>query len=418
MDFKNLLQVLEQRTGASPAFLLRRVLPIAVAVVVLLVLGIRAFHKSPEEKQAAQAALEAQTTGRLLVKSNRANTTVDATRADPSPDGSSAIAHGTTDQALSGLLPGKYAVVAHADGWPDTRAEASVQIGQTAEVTVNFKSGSLRLDSVPTGASVRIGGAVVGQTPLVVPQLPPGDCQFSLEYPAWPVVAFKTVITENVESTATVRLPHGRLIVESSPPGATVLLAGKPLGQTPLTVERIPAGTKKLTLQAKDFPATEVSVMVEDRGEAKVRPVLALAFPELDPTAILRSVWVPDDPNQLAPSFDSVAGPFEPRNGIVRNLHRKRLYENWLRKTYRFSAAVKAYDPASGQVEFAEQKNELSKYRILAILPAEARGDKDLPAQLAKGATFTVYGMLSAVEEPHWPAKVITFEISPAQPLH
>ena len=38
-------------------------------------------------------------------------------------------------------------------------------------------------------------------------------------------------------------------------------------------------------------------------------------------------------------------------------------------------------------------------------------------APLAKGATFTFYGRLSAVEEPKWPAKVITFEFSAVEPL-
>jgi hypothetical protein len=137
----------------------------------------------------------------------------------------------------------------------------------------------------------------------------------------------------------------------------------------------------------------------------------------LDPAELLRAVWVYDDPNQIAPPVDTIAGPYQPRNEIVRNLHRKRLYENWLRKRFRFTATVKSYDRDSGQVEFAEQKSELSKYRVLAFLAPEARADKDLAAQLVKGATFSIYGVLSAVEEPHWPAKVITLEISAANPV-
>jgi hypothetical protein len=394
----------------------RRFAPVilAAALVLVLLLGKCAFSSSGSKS--AQAP-DPRTTGRLVVKSNRANTTIEATRFPSPGNAAPASVKGTADQGLSGLPPGKYAVTARSDGWPEISEEVDLEAGRTAELAFHFKSGSLRLDSVPSGVTVRLGEAGLGQTPLVIPQLPPGECQLLLEYPSWPALTFKTTITENVESTATVRLPHGKLTVETTPPGATVLLGGKAIGQTPLTLERVPVGTKKLTLQAKDFPTLEVSVTVEDRGEAKVSPQLGSYFPALDPEALLRAVWVPDSPDNIAPPFDGITGPSQARNGIVKNLNRKRLFENWLRKSYRFSATVKSYDRDSGQVEFAEQKSDLSSYRVLAILSPEARNDKDLAARLVKGATFALYGRLSAVEEPRWPFKIITFEISPVEPL-
>jgi hypothetical protein len=398
---------------------------LAAALVLFFLLGKCAFSslvsKSPEEVKAAQAVIEAKTTGRLVVKSNRANTTIEATRVPAAGEvaspGVSGSAEGASNQTLPGLPAGKYVLTARSEGWPDIRQEVSVTVGGTAEAAVNFKSGSLRLDSDPTGATVRFGQTVLGQTPLVIPQLPPGECPLTLEYPSWPVLTFKATIAENVESTETARLPHGKLVVESTPPGATVVLDGRKIGQTPLTLENIPAGAKKLTLQAKDFPTLTVSGTVEDRGEMKVNVPLGSGYPELDPPALLRAVWVSDNPDKLSPQFDT-AGPFQPQNGIVKNLLRKRLYELWLRRSFRFSATVKSYDPASGQIEFDEQKSELSRYRVLAKLSPEARGNKDLAAQLAKGATFELYGRLSAVEEPRWPSKVITFVFSSAEPLH
>ena len=398
---------------------------LAAALLFFLLLGKCAissvFTKSPEQQKAAAAAHVAQTTGRLVVKSNRANTTIEAARDPAAGDTASAAVNGAeegaAEQTLAALPPGKYSLTARSSGWPDIRQNVSVDAARTTEVALNFKSGSLRLDSDPAGATVHLGAAVLGRTPLVIPQLPPGECQLSLAYPSWPVVAFKTIITEGVESTGTVRLPHGKLTVESTPPGATVLLGGRALGQTPLTLARFPAGTKKLTLQAKDFPPLEVAVTVEDRGEVKISPALASGFPVLDPAALLRAVWVPSNPNSIAPPLEGITGAFQPQNGIVRNLNRKRLFETWLRQRYCFTAIVKSYDRATGQVEFAEQPSEFSKYRILAKLSAEARNDQDLSAQLIKGATFALYGRLRAVEEPRWPSKVITFEFSSAEPL-
>jgi hypothetical protein len=126
---------------------------------------------------------------------------------------------------------------------------------------------------------------------------------------------------------------------------------------------------------------------------------------------------VPDNPNQIAPPHEGITGPFQPKNEIVRNLNRKRLHEAWLHKRYCYSATIKSYDRDSGQIEFAEDKCELSKYRVLAQLSPEARKDPNLATQLAKGATLDLYGQLVAVEEPRWPFKVITFELSAAAPL-
>ena len=401
----------------------RRWGPVAVAVPLLIILLLaKCAVSSVGEKisavsQAHADAKRMRTTGVLIVKSNRPEATIEATRIAAAGDTAADSAKGALGQALSGLMPGKYAVTVHADGWPDARGEVDVTAGQQTNVAINFKNGSLRLDSDPAGATVRLGEAVLGKTPLVIPQLPPGECPLSLEYPTWPAMSFKTTITENVESTETVRLPHGKLTVESTPSGAMVLVGARPIGQTPLTLERVPAGINKLTLQAKGFPPLKVSVTVDDRGEVNVSRELGSGFPELDPSALLQAVWVPDDPNKLSPGVDSL-GPYEPRNGIVRNLHRKRLYENWLRKSYRYSAVIKSYDRDSGQVEFAEQYNEYSKYRVLAKLSSTARNDKDLAARLTKGATFTLYGRLSAVEEARWLSKLITLEISAAEPLH
>jgi len=395
---------------------------IAVGLVLFVLLVAKCVSKSPEQLQAAAAKHIAETTGRLIVKSNRPNTTVEVTRIPAAGETASAARNGTeggaAEQVFSALPQGRYAVMARSTGWPEIRSEVTVETGRTAELGVKFKTGSLRLDSEPIGATVRLGDEELGKTPLTIAQLPPGENQFVLQYPSWPALPFKTTITENVEATATAHLPNGKLVVQSNPAGATIRMWGRTVGQTPQTFEHVPAGINKLNLRSKDFPALDVTVTVEDRGEAKLNIELATGLPLLDSAALLRDVWVPDNPDNLAPPFAGLNGPTQPKNGVIRNLHRKRLYETWLHKSFRFSATVKTYDRESGQIEFTELKSELSKYRVLANLSPAARSDKDLPAQLGKGATFTFYGRLDAVEESRWPAKVITFEFFEVEPLH
>ena len=132
--------------------------------------------------------------------------------------------------------------------------EVRIEAARATEVALNFKSGSLRVESEPTGATVKRGNAILGKTPLTVPQLPPGELALALELPLWPALPFKATIAENQETIETLRLPHGRLVIESSPAGATVVFSGRALGQTPLTIERFQAGPRSSPSRPRIFP--------------------------------------------------------------------------------------------------------------------------------------------------------------------
>lgn len=390
----------------------------AVAALLLLVILVGTCSSKPTRRK---AEVDPATTGRLVVKSNRANATIEVTRTPAAGEAATAAvrgaATGATEQVLAGLPPGRYVLLTRSEGWPDLRQDLTLTAGQTTEVTATFKTGSLRLDSIPGAANVKFGETLLGKTPLTVPQLPVGETTLSVEYPGWPARPVKVTIAEGTEASEIVRLPHGRLVVESVPAGATILLGTRNVGQTPATFERIAAGTWKVTLQAKDFTPVEQAVTITDEGEAKVSQTLKSSLPVLDPAATLAAVWLDSigRKNDLSPDFNQPIN-FRPKNGIVRNLNRKALFENWLAKRFRYTGTVKAYTPDNGIIEFSDENGEKSKYVVLAQLTPAARADKDIVAQLTKGATFALYGRLSAVEEPRWPAKVISFEITGAEP--
>ncbi len=388
---------------------------IAAALIVLFMAKCAVSSASDKISAVTQARAEekrVRTTGVLRVKSNRPEATVEATRLASTGAPSTNRVDGTLGQALPNLPPGKYAVKLRAEGWPDASGEVDVPPGQQTEATINFPSGSLRLDTVPSGAIVKQGKALLGKTPLVIPQLPPGENSLSLEYPSWPAVAHTVTITEGQEATTTVRLPHGRLVVDSFPAGATVVWQDKAYNKTPLFFDPIAAGAHKLTLQARDFPPMEVSVTVTDGAETKIRPVLGTAFPLLDPAELLRAVWLPDDSSVPR----ATTGIYRPKNDVVKNLQRERLYNGWLRKIYRFAGPVKSYDAATGRVEFAEQKSELARYRVVAQVspgtPSPLPDQKDTKDKTP--VVRALYGRLTAVEEPAWPSRVITLELTDA----
>lgn len=389
---------------------------IAAVLIVLLLAKCAVSSAGDKISAVSQARAEekrVRTTGVLVVKSNRPEAAVEAVRLASADDPSTDRVNGALGQVLPNLTPGKYAVTLRADGWPDARGEVDVPAGQQTEITVNFKGGSLRVDSVPTGATVRLGKAVLGKTPLLIPQLPPGESSLSLEYLSWPAVPHKVIITENEEAIATVRLPHGRLVVDSVPAGATVVLLGKAYNKTPLFFDPIAVGPHKLTVQAKNFPPMEISVTVTDGVEAKVRPILGTAFPLLDPAELLRAVWLPDD----SPVTRVTTGLYKPRNDVVKNLRREWLYNGWLNKVYRYSGPIKAHDAAAGRVEFAEQKGDLARYRVVALVkpgtisPVPPKKDPKDKAPVV----LALYGRLTAVDEPAWPGRVITLELTEAE---
>jgi len=381
-----------------------------LVLAAVFVLGTAGCGKSPEEVKAEKAAEVAKTTGTLAVKSNLASAALKITGAD------GVAREGQAGQTLANLPAGKYTVAATQEGWPEQRGEATVTAGQTTEVALNFPSGSLKIDTTPTGATVKLGKSnVLGKTPLTVPQLPAGDITLSLEYAAWPAVTHQATIAENQETAATVRLPHGRLTVDSFPAGAIVVLDGKAYQKTPLFFDPVAAGPKKLTIQLKGFPHLEVTATVVDGQDTKIRPVLANAFPLLDPAELLRAVWIEE--NQAVQSFNPTTGIYRPKNDIVKNIQRERLYNKWQHKSYRFSGAVKSYDEAGGRLEFAEQKSELARYRVVAQLkpgtksPVPVQKDPKDKTPVVLG----VYGRLTAVEEPAWPARVFTIELTDAE---
>ncbi len=392
--------------------------PAAVGGALLIVLLLAkcavssAGDKISEVSKARAAAEHVRSTGTLVVKSNLAAAALKVAGT------AGTVREGTINQSLAGLAPGSYTVTASREGWPEVRGEATIAAGQTAELTLNFPCGSLKLDTNPTGATVKLGKSnVLGKTPLTVPQLPVGDLTLSLEYPAWPAVPYTTAITENQETAATVRLPHGRLTVDSFPAGAIVVLDGKSYQKTPLFFDPVATGPKKLTIQLKDFPPLEVTTTVVDAQDTRIRPVLANAFPVLDPAELLRAVWIDDNPSQVAPALNQSTGIYRPKNDIVKNIQRERLYNRWQHKSYRFSGAVKSYDAASGKLEFTEQKSELARYRVVVQLkpgtpsPLPAQKDPKDKTPVVVG----VYGRLTAVEEPPWPLRVFTLELTNAE---
>src|SRR4029077_18485797 len=78
------------------------------------------------------------------------------------------------------LPAGSHEVVAHLDGWPDEQQKIVVDAQRENAAHFVFANGRVKITSAPGGASVIANGKDLGQTPLVIEEVKPGDVTYDL----------------------------------------------------------------------------------------------------------------------------------------------------------------------------------------------------------------------------------------------
>jgi serine/threonine protein kinase len=78
-------------------------------------------------------------------------------------------------------LPARsHELVAHLDGWPDEQQKIDVNGQRENGAHFVFANGSVKITSAPGGATVIANGKELGQTPLVIEEVKPGDVTYEL----------------------------------------------------------------------------------------------------------------------------------------------------------------------------------------------------------------------------------------------
>jgi serine/threonine protein kinase len=79
-------------------------------------------------------------------------------------------------------LPARaHELVAHLDGWPDEQQKIDVNTQRENAAHFVFANGSVKITSAPGGATVTANGKELGQTPLVIEEVKPGDVIYELQ---------------------------------------------------------------------------------------------------------------------------------------------------------------------------------------------------------------------------------------------
>jgi hypothetical protein len=115
------------------------------------------------------------------------------------------------------------------------------------------RRGTLKVDSRPSGAQVKVNGQVRGTTPMSLP-LDAGAHVVEIAAGAEPRV-IPITLTAGETLSQYVELPgapsYGRLSIASTPPGATVLVNGEPRGTTPVELADVEPGEHEIVLDLK-----------------------------------------------------------------------------------------------------------------------------------------------------------------------
>jgi serine/threonine protein kinase len=142
-------------------------------------------------------------------------------------------------------------------------------------------SGVLELDSNPPGAAATIDGAAVGTTPVRVDVAAGKALVVKLALAGHdPYVDDQVSVAagQTVRVRAILAAAKARLKVTTDPPGATVVVGDRPVGETPLTVDDLDAGDKvPVVLSRSGYERAEATVDLEAGAEATLHRVLKAA---------------------------------------------------------------------------------------------------------------------------------------------
>ncbi len=132
------------------------------------------------------------------------------------------------------------------------------------------QNGSLAVTSVPSGATVTLDGLYEGTTPVIIPDVLPGNHEISLAYPGYAQLkqsisvgsSQTTAVNANLVVSAGPAASTGSLTVITEPAGAQVSVDGDIKGVSPATIPGLSAGTHTLLLKLEDYYDLSTTVNV------------------------------------------------------------------------------------------------------------------------------------------------------------
>jgi len=135
--------------------------------------------------------------------------------------------------------------------------------------------GQVVVETTPAGATVEVDGAVRGTTPVTL-SLKPGEYRLAVRLAGYrPVEEAVAVAAEaEVQRSYTLEVAPATLAIASEPAGAAVTLDGAAVGETPVSLESVAAGSHRIVLTHKGYYPYESAIDLAAGQELSLHPLL------------------------------------------------------------------------------------------------------------------------------------------------
>jgi hypothetical protein len=180
-----------------------------------------------------------------------------------------------TPYTIPNVPVGTHNIQISMDGYESAEQSVTVEGGHASNVVGSLTRPSAELDvaTVPKGMEVVIDGKSYGPSPVTA-TLAPGTHNYLVKPPGGaPVEKTVTLQSGDIKSTTItvgVAIPTGIVEVRTTPPGATVVADGAPVGGLTPTAFRLAVGTHTLVISLSGYPSVRQQVTASDGGTASV----------------------------------------------------------------------------------------------------------------------------------------------------
>ncbi len=197
---------------------------------------------------------------------------------------------GKTPLRLRGMMPGKHAVRVVMDGYISEVRDVGLSPMRPHQIDVTLKEsrGRLALENVPAGAQVTINGAVYDPKDLTDLSLLAGKTRVKVVSEGYRPYFQEVNVAAGERSTLKVEMSPivGMLECLTVPEGAQVIVDGKELGLTPLSLKSLNFGSHRIELVKAGFAPHSQTIQVDDETPDQLQVELTPIWGELQVDSI------------------------------------------------------------------------------------------------------------------------------------
>ncbi|MBC8552844.1 MAG: PEGA domain-containing protein, partial [Candidatus Brocadiales bacterium] len=227
-------------------------------------------------KESDITAMLQRSTGSLMVES-------DPTNAMILVDGKEV---GLTPEIIMSSAKGTHAIEVRMDGYDIWKKEVDIEPGVENALTaiLQIKTGSLIINSKPSGGTIFLNGEETGTTPGNLKGLKLGTHQIEVKMDGYEVWSESTEICTDREKklTAELQILSGSLNVNSQPANATIVIDGSEVGNSPTDINDLKPGKHLVEVKMDGYKTWSESVEISADKENKITAELQILVGSLN----------------------------------------------------------------------------------------------------------------------------------------